>query len=376
MSENGNKLKNRAGLVFLLGLTAVALYFSYVLVAPFLRPILVSIILAVLSYPLHSRIQRRVRNRSVSALLSTCLVVLFIVLSMSLLGRALATGLRDVYQSLSSSGDGSERLSLYLIHLFERALEVVSGYLPISTADLKAATVNQAEKGVAALLGMTAGALRSLTALLANAFIAFFILFFLLRDGKAMLRRAVVLLPLRRDQTRRLLALVKDTLNAIVYGTLTMAALQGALAGLAFWFLGVTSAGLWGIVTALCALLPLIGTGIVLLPAVSMLMFSGHWIKALILLAWGLIIVHPVDNLLRPHLIGSRTKLSTLYVFFALLGGLQAFGGLGVFIGPIVLAITVALLKFLREEKRAGGWSFDRETSQSLPVPNLPPGAR
>jgi predicted PurR-regulated permease PerM len=301
---------------------------------------------------------------------------LFIALSTLFLGRALATGLRDVYQSLSSSGDGSERLSLYLIHLFERALEVVSGYLPISTTDLKAATVNQAEKGVAALLGMTAGALGSLTALLTNAFIAFFILFFLLRDGKAMLRRAVVLLPLRRDQTRRLLALVKDTLNAIVYGTLTMAALQGALAGLAFWFLGVSSAGLWGIVTALCALLPLIGTGIVLLPAVSMLMFSGHWIKALILLAWGLIIVHPVDNLLRPHLIGSRTKLSTLYVFFALLGGLQAFGGLGVFIGPIVLAITVALLKFLREEKRAGGWSFDRETSQSPPVPTLPYSTR
>jgi predicted PurR-regulated permease PerM len=376
VSENGNKLKNRAGLVFLLGLTAVALYFCYVLVAPFLRPILFSVVLAVLSYPLHSRIQRRVRNRNVSALLSTCLVVLFIVLSMALLGRALATGLRDVYQSLSSSGDGSERLSLYLIHLFERALELVSSYLPISTSDLRSATVNQAEKGVSTLLGMTAGVLGSFTALLANALIAFFVLFFLLRDGNGMLRRAAVLLPLRRDQTRRLFALVKDTLNATVYGTLTMAALQGALVGLAFWFLGVTSAGLWAIVTALCALLPFIGTGIVLLPAISMLMFGGHWIKGLILLAWGLAIVHPVDNLLRPHLIGSRTKLSTLYVFFALLGGLKAFGGLGVFIGPIVLAITLALLKFLREEKRAGSWSFVCETSQSPPGPTLPCGAR
>ena len=287
MSENGNRLRNRAGLVFLLGLTAVALYFSYVLVAPFLRPIVFSIVLAVLSYPLHSRIQRRVRNRNVSALLSTCLVVLFIVLSMALLGRALASGLRDVYQSLSSSGDGSERLSLYLIHLLERAVELVSSYIPVSSSDLKAATVNQAEKGIAALLGMTAGALGSLTALLTNAFIAFVILFFLLRDGKAMLRRAVVLLPLRSDQTKRLLTLVEDTLNATVYGTLAIAALQGALAGLAFWLLGVTSAGLWGIVTAVCALLPLIGTGIVLLPAVSMLMFSGHWIKGLILLSLG-----------------------------------------------------------------------------------------
>jgi predicted PurR-regulated permease PerM len=361
MAELRNQTKNRAGLVFLLSLTAVALYLCYVLIVPFLRPILFSAVLAILFYPLHSRLLHRIRNRNVSALLSTCLVVLFIVLSTVFLGRALATGLRDVYQSLSSSGDGSERLTLYLFHLVERAIELASSYLPISTSDLRSATVNQVEKGVSALLGMTAGALGSFTALLANALTAFFILFFLLRDGKAMLRRAAVLLPLRPDQTRRLFALVKDTLNATVYGTLTMAALQGALAGVAFWFLGVTSAGLWGIITALCALLPFIGTGIVLLPAISMLMFSGHWIKGLMLLAWGLVIVHPVDNLLRPHLIGNRTKLSTLYVFFALLGGLRVFGGLGVFIGPIILAITLALLKFLREEKRAGNWSVHVE---------------
>jgi predicted PurR-regulated permease PerM len=368
MSGRINKTKNRAGLVFLLGLTAIALYFCYVLVAPFLRPILFSVVLAILFYPLHSHIRRRIRNRNVSALLSTCLVILLIVLSTVFLGRALATGLRDVYQSLSSSGGGTERLSLYFIYLFERAVEVVSRYLPVSSSDLRTATVNQAEKGVALLLSMTTGALRSFTALLANALIAFFTLFFFLRDGRAILRRAAVLLPLNANQARRLFARVKDTLNAIVYGTLTMAALQGALTGVALWFLGVTSPVLWAIVTALCALLPVIGTSIVLLPAISMLIFSGHWIKGLILLAWGLVIVHPVDNLLRPHLIGSRTKLSTLYVFFALLGGLKAFGGLGVFIGPIVLAITLALFTFLREEKRAGNWSFDRETSLSPPA--------
>ena len=362
MPETSDRTKKQAGLIFLLCLTATALYFCYVLIAPFLKPILVSSVLAILFYPLHARIFRRIRNRNASALLSTCLVVLLGVLSAVFLGRALATGLRDIYQSLGGTGDGGERLSLYLLHIFERAIELVSGYLPISSSDLRSATVNQAEKGVSALLGMTAGVLGSFTALLANAVIAFFVLFFLLRDGNAMLRRSAVLLPLRRDQTRRLFALVKDTLNATVYGTLTMAALQGALAGLAFLFLGVTSAGLWGIVTALCALLPFIGTGIVLLPAISMLIFSGHWIKGLILLAWGLAIVHPVDNLLRPHLIGSRTKLSTLYVFFALLGGLKVFGGLGVFIGPITLAITLALLKFLREAMRAGTWHAREES--------------
>ena len=362
MSERNNKAKNRAGLAFLLGLTVVALYLCYVLIAPFLKPILFSAVLAILFYPFHWHIFRWIRNRNVSALVSTSLVILFIALSTIFLGRSLATGLRDIYQSLSSSGDGGERLSVYFIHLFEKAVELASRYLPISNSDLRTATVSQAEKGVAVLLNMTAGALGSITALVANTLIAFFILFFFLRDGRAMLRRAAVLLPLNADQARRLFARVKVTLNAIVYGTLTMAALQGALAGVAFWILGVTSPVLWAIVTTLCALLPIIGTAIVLLPAISMLVFSGHWIKGLVLLIWATVIVHPVDNLLRPYLIGGRTRLSTLYVFFALLGGLKAFGALGVFIGPIVLASTLALFGFLREEKRAGKWSSDRET--------------
>ena len=348
--------KNRATLVFLLGVTAVALYLCYILISPFLKPIIFSAVLAVLFFPLHSQIHRRIRNRTVSALLSTVVVILLIALASIFLGRAIATGLRDIYQSLSNSGDGRERLSLYFIYLFDRAIELASRYLPISIPDLRTATVNQAEKGVALLLNITAGALGSITSLIANAVIAFFILFFFFRDGRGMLRRASVLLPLKRDQARRLFARVQDTLNAIVYGTLAMAALQGALTGVAFWILGVTSPVLWAIVTTLCALLPVIGTAIVLLPAISMLLFSGQWIKGLILLAWAMVVVHPVDNFLRPYLIGGRTRLSTLYVFFALLGGLKAFGALGVFIGPIVLAITLALFMFLREEKRAGGW--------------------
>jgi predicted PurR-regulated permease PerM len=185
-----------------------------------------------------------------------------------------------------------------------------------------------------------------------NALISFFILFFLFRDGRSLLRRAYVLLPLRVDQVRRLYARIEETLQAIVYGSVTMAALQGILTGFAFWVLGLSSPILWAIVTTLCALVPVVGTGFVLAPAISMLLFNGHWVKALVLLAWGLVVVHPMDNVLRPYLIGERTKLSTLFVFFAILGGLRAFGAMGVFIGPIILAATMALVRFLREENR------------------------
>jgi predicted PurR-regulated permease PerM len=160
--------------------------------------------------------------------------------------------------------------------------------------------------------------------------------------------------------------------NAIAHGTIAMAAIQGALTGLAFWFLGITSPVAWGIVTTLCALLPIIGTAFVILPAIGMLIFSGHWIKALILLVWAVIVVHPVDNVLRPYPIGERVKLSTLYIFFALLGGLKTFGGLGVFIGPLILALTVALFRFLREEKRASHWTV-QEQFRANPPPRQQP---
>jgi predicted PurR-regulated permease PerM len=343
--------KERTSLVFLLILVGIALFFCYLLVAPFLKPIIFSIVLAILSYPLHARIRRWIRNRNLAALSSTTLIVVFITSASILLAQAAVSGLRDIYESLSTSGDTKERLSLYVIHLSERAVELAARYIPIAIPNLQTAIVNQAEKAVAGLLAWSAGAVGSATALLVDAAIAFFILFFFLRDGRNLVRRLAVVLPLPPLQVSRLFACVKTTLNAIVFGTLAIAAIQGLLAGLAFWALGLASAALWGVVTALCALLPVIGTTFVLLPAISMLLFSGHWLKGILLLVWAVIVIHPVDNVLRPYLIGERVKLSTLYVFFALLGGLKAFGGLGIFIGPLILAITVALFTFLREQR-------------------------
>ena len=345
--------KNRATLVFLIALTAIALYLCYLLVAPFLKPILFSLILAIIFYPAHARIHQQVRNRNISALLSTTLVILLILSISIFLGRAMVSGLRDIYQSLSGAGETRERLSFFIVQVFDQAIALANRHIPISAPDLQTAVSNQAERAVAALIAMSAGALGSVTSLAVNSFIAFFILFFLFRDARSMLRRAAIFLPLSHSQATRLFQSVTNVLHAIVYGTLAVAAIQGTLAGLSFWVLGVSSPAIWGVITALCAMIPVIGTTLVLLPAICMLVVSGHWIKGLILLLWALAVVHPVDNLLRPYLIGDRVKLPMLYVFFAILGGLRAFGGLGVFIGPLILAVTIALFSLLREEKRA-----------------------
>ena len=358
-SRHDNRRKNHATIFFLVGLAIFALYFCYLLIAPFWKPIIFSVVLGVIFYPLHARFHHSIRNRNLSAGLSTSTVILLITSLSLFLGQALASGLREIYQSLSGSGESKERLSVFIIQLFDRTSAFASHYVAIPVADLQRAALNQTEKAVAGLIAMSAGLLGNITSLALDAFIAFFILFFLFRDGSSVIRRGAVIVPLKPTQVRRLFMCVKDTLNAIAYGTLAMAAIQGALTGIAFWFLGLTSPAVWGGVAALCALLPIIGTTFVLLPAICMLLFSGLWIKALILLIWAVAVVHPVDNVLRPFLIGERVKLSTLFVFIAVLGGLTTFGALGVFIGPLILAVTIALFRFLREEKHAGNWGFE-----------------
>ena len=343
---------NRGTFVFLAAFTAVAVYFCYLLAAPFLKPIAFSFILAIVSSPIQSRMRRWIHNRNVAALLSTTVVILCISLAAVFLGRAIISGLGDIYQSLVNPNDGKEKLGIYIVQLVERAVGWVNQYFPFSVPDLRGAISNQAERLISSLLAMSAGVLGSFTSLLVNAAISFFILFFFLRDGRSMLRRTAFVVPLRPGQLTRLYTCVKDTLNAILYGTLAVAIIQGALTAIAFSFLGISSPVLWGVVTSLCALLPVIGTAFVFLPAMGMLVFNGHWIKGLILLIWAIAVVHPVDNVLRPYLIGGRTKLSTLYLFFALLGGLKAFGSLGLFIGPLILALTVALFRIVREEWR------------------------
>ena len=118
---------------------------------------------------------------------------------------------------------------------------------------------------------------------------------------------------------------------------------------MAFWILGLPSPVLWGVVTALFSLIPLIGSAAVWGPALIILAVSGHWVKALILLGLGAGLIGQVDSLVRPYVISERANLNTLAVFFALLGGVNAFGVMGLFIGPVALSFTIVVLEMLHE---------------------------
>jgi len=191
--------------------------------------------------------------------------------------------------------------------------------------------------------------LSNIVSFFVEAIIAFFTLFFLFREGESLKLELAAFLPLRTDQFERLFTGISNSIVANVYGCLAVGASQGILMSLGFWVLGLPSPILWGLVTALCSLLPIIGSFVVWGPATMFLLISGHWGKGLILLFWSAAIVSQIDHLLRTWVISQRANMHPILMFFALLGGVKAFGPLGLFIGPVVVSVTLVALAMLRE---------------------------
>jgi len=378
--DDNTTLKKRATTVLLLSLTAIALYFCYLIAKPFLKSAVLAGVIAIIFYPLHSRIRTLFRNPNAAAVVSTIVVILAILVPALALGGAVTRELSSLYQSLSRKSAESGGLSPYFMHLIEKPLAWAGRYVDLSTFDLRAAVQSRVAQASTSLLGFAADLVSNVTAFLLNAVVTFFTLFFLLRDGEYLGKRVAEALPLSRDQVERLYSGISKTVVANVHGVLVVAASQGSLLSLGFWLLGLSSPILWGLVTAVCSLLPVVGTAAVWLPASIVLMASGHWWRGFIVLAWGAAVVGLVDNVLRPFVISGRAKVNTLLIFFALLGGVNAFGLIGLFIGPIALSVTMALLRMLKEEgltwQSGLGASSDHEetgTSDDSPGTGSPP---
>jgi predicted PurR-regulated permease PerM len=341
--------KRAATVVFLLLLAAIALYLCYLIARPFLSPIFLAFMLAVVFHPVHVHIQARLRNRNIAALLSTILVLFVLLVPAIGLGVVIGQEARGLHQLLNQRSAEEGGWNPFVTHGMERLLSWAGRHVDLSQIDLRGAISRWLQQISQYLLSWGARAVSNFISFVLASVVVFFTLFFLFRDGGSMKEHAAAVLPLNREQGKRLFARISDSIIANVYGCLAVGAAQGSLASLAFWILGLPSPVLWGVVTALFSLVPIIGSGAVWGPAAAILIINGHWWKGLILLGWGAGVVGQVDNLVRPYVISGRTQLNTLLVFFALLGGVEAFGVMGLFIGPVVLSFTIAVLEMLQE---------------------------
>jgi predicted PurR-regulated permease PerM len=178
--------------------------------------------------------------------------------------------------------------------------------------------------------------------------IMLFLLFFFLRDGDVMLARVRRLIPLDEARKERLFRQLSGVTRAIVVGTSVTALLEGVLVGIGFTIAGLPSPVVFGVLAALLSMLPVGGAAFVWGPAVIWLFVDGRWGFGIFMLAWGLLL-GGLDSILRPLLISGRARISALAVFIGVLGGIPAFGAIGLIAGPVVLSLALALIEFAEE---------------------------
>lgn len=359
------QLRNRFTLVFLTLASALMLVLCYIMAKAFLAAILFAVVMAVAFYPIHARIWSRIRGPNKAALLSTLVVLAVVVLPVVALGHVVTGEIRDAYAFLAVRSSESGGLVPWISTELQKPLDAIERHVDLSAFNLRGELQERLEQWSASIVRSAADIAKHLGSFLVNAAISFFALFFLFREGRRVRLTMAALLPLDTERVDRLFTNIGDTIIANVYGVLAVALAQAVLTGGALAVLGVGSPVLLGVLTAGCSLVPVFGASLVWLPASIVLVASGHWVKGLILLIWGAAVVSLADHIIRTYIVGGRVKMNTFFVFLSLLGGIEAFGILGIFIGPLILSVTAALLGMLREEMRE--W-------QAPQPPNGPPG--
>jgi predicted PurR-regulated permease PerM len=339
-----------ASTLFLLALAALALYFCYLIASPFRGPIFLAVMIAIVFHPVHVRVQQHIKGKNAAALISTILVVIVVIIPATALGLVVLKEIRGLSDLLNEKSAEQGGWNPYVTHSVDRFLGWLAQYVDVSTLDLRGALVRLLDQISRSLISWGAQVVSDIVSFLTATVVAFFTLFFLFRDGRSVLAHAADALPLKAGQVERLFTGVSDSIVANVYGCLAVGAAQGTLLGLGFWALRVPSPVVWGLVTALCSLIPIVGSAAVWGPAAVIFFITGHPWKGAILLAWGAVVVAQIDNVVRPYVISGRAKMHPLLVFFALIGGVKAFGVLGLFIGPVVLSLTLVVFEMLREE--------------------------
>jgi predicted PurR-regulated permease PerM len=330
--------------------TGIALYLCWKMLEPFVAVLAWATVLVVAFYPVHRRLLARTKRPGTSALVSCLLVVVTILLPVTLIIFALVHEMSGFADNLKANVSALLDPNSPVTGRFLNWLGQYVNVEQLRSQDFLAERL----KGISgALAGRTLGFVGGVVGVIIEIFFVIFTMYYLFRDGHRIVNALPDVLPLERAQSEKILARTREVISASLYGVLVIAAIQGALGGLMFWVLGLPSPLVWAVVMMMLSMIPMAGAFIVWVPAAIFLAVSGFWVKAIILTAWGALVIGTVDNFLRPKLVGEKTKLHELFIFFSVLGGLKVFGILGIVLGPVVLAITLALLDVFRQVEKA-----------------------
>lgn len=332
--------RDRLSTFVLIAIAALGCVVCAVIAVPFLSAITWALALAVVAHPVHDWANRRTQNSAVAAGLAVTAITAGLLLPAAFVAQEIGVEAAEGYDRLQKRLRSGE---------FITALEESPKTRPIGRWMRRNININRELDRAGEFIGgqMTRWVKGTLwTALQLG--VTVFLLFYLFRDRRQALQAVRSLLPLSHRESDYVLERTRAVIHATIYGTLVVSGIQGALGGLMFWILGLPGPLLWGFVMGLLSIVPVLGAFVIWAPAAFALAADGEWMKAVILTAWGTLVVGLIDNILYPILVGKEVRLHTVPVFLAILGGLYAFGTSGLVLGPVALAVTLGLIEVLR----------------------------
>lgn len=304
---------------------------------PFLKILAVAGMLAVLFWPVYTYFENKMENGVMSALATIILLMLIMLVPLFIFGQLVFAEVSDLYFRVKDASVNQQEI----INKLPLQLQ---GYGQEFLIDLG----NKVGEFAGRLVQSVGYAVSSTAGFFLNLFLMFFAFYYFLRDGKKIKSFANTILPMSEAKENILVEKLSLAISGVVKGSFLVALIQGVVATIGFLIFGVPNPFLWGMFTVLAALVPNVGTSLSMIPAIILLFLTDKTSGAIGLSIWAILAVGLIDNVLSPKLVGAQTKLHPILVLFSVLGGIQLFGFIGFLLGPILMAMFVALLEIYR----------------------------
>ncbi|RMF04946.1 AI-2E family transporter [Candidatus Woesearchaeota archaeon] len=352
------KVLGRKQKYFFLASFLVVVLLSAAVMFQFLSAILTGGILAYLSFPMFKWLKRKVKSKAVSGILTVVIVILIIIIPLIFTLNILSREAYNAYLITREASQGAlleQGCSANSSGVYCTIVSRLGSFM--SETDIAFYLGEAFKKGALFLVDASSNFIFSIPSRLFELFLALFIMYYLLQDGPRLIDSFWEFVPFKKSQERKLQEKIGNVVHGVVYGQLLTSFAQGVIAGIGFFIFGLPSPVVWGILTAIAALIPMVGTAIVWGPASLYLIIKGvvvgSWVAAgrgIGLFAYGMLIVGTVDNFLKPKLISGKAKLHPALVLIGLLGGLKLMGIVGVIYGPLILGLLVTFMEIYGKE--------------------------
>jgi len=324
---------------FFFGLLLATLLFTFMIFRPFWVVLVLGVSFSIVLYPIYEWLHKKHLPNWLSAFITVLLFIIVLCGPLLGIGAVVFNQSQDVYRQVIDNGSTEP----FLNTIEKRVNKILPKVMTFDINEKTTDFITYLSNNIASIFSTTVSAFFSFLLML-------LIIFYFLKDGTKWKKAIMVLSPLSDKDDEKIISRLAFAVNTVIKGSLLIALIQGILLGFGLWLFNISNPALWGVVAAVCSLLPTFGTALISIPAIMFLFFIGDNASAIGLLIWAVVVVGMVDNFLSPLIVGTRINIPSLLILFSVLGGISLLGPVGILVGPLTISLLYTLISIYRNE--------------------------